>query len=136
MAVTCTISLRGKGTSSHAHYHLKAVSQRLISMDELAERISESCTLTPADVVACLAALNSEVKHQLQDGNTVDLGWLGRFSLGLQTQGHALPNHCTKADIKAVKINYRPSLKLKRFIKGVTEFKIDPAAKFKYKTNS
>lgn len=103
IAVTCTISSRGKRTSPHAHYHLIAVSQGLISMDELAKRISKTCTLAPADVVACLAALNSEVKYQLQDGNTVDLGWLGRFSVGLQTQGHSLPNHCTKADIKAVK---------------------------------
>ena len=133
MAVNFTISKRGKGLSSQAsHYHLKPIYDSTVTMDELAIRISKACSLTPADVVACLSALNSEIRYQLQNGQKVELGWLGSFKIATETTAHASPEQCSKKDIRRVKVNYQPTKEFKRYLSNTTDFKIDPKAKSKY----
>ncbi len=133
MAVNFTISKRGKGLSSQAsHYHLKPIYDSTVTMDELAIRISKACTLTPADVVACLSALNSEIRYQLQNGNKVEIGWLGSFKIAAETTAHPHPELCSKKDIKHIKVNYQPTKEFKRYLSNTTDFKIDPKAKMKY----
>ncbi len=133
MAVNFTISKRGKGLSNQAsHYHLKPIYDSTVTMDELAVRISKACTLTPADVVACLSALNSEIRYQLQNGQKVELGWLGSFKIATETKAHANPEQCSKKDIRRVKVNYQPTKEFKRYLSNTTDFKIDPKAKMKY----
>ncbi|MBZ9779698.1 hypothetical protein LB452_12265 [Psychroflexus sp. CAK8W] len=132
--ITCTISKRGNGVKADpsANYHLKAVYNRSIGMDELARRISNKCTLNTSDVIGCLNALNEEILFQLKDGNKVDLGWLGSLKIGLEAKAHSSPIDCKVSDIKRVKINYQPNKNLKRELKHTTNFKIDPKAKLKY----
>ncbi|MGM0636561.1 MAG: hypothetical protein ACQESK_10890 [Bacteroidota bacterium] len=133
--IKCTISKRGKGVraDNSANYHLKAVSRSTVSLDELARRISNKCTLSTSDIIGCLNALNEEVLFQLQDGNKVDLGWMGSLKIGLQTHAHTSPEDCAISDIKKVKINYRPNKEMNRHLNNLSEFSIDPAAKLRYR---
>lgn len=134
MAVKCTISKRANGinnTPKHV-YHIKPIVEHTVTMDELATRISDSCSLTHADVVACLSALNKQVVTSLKEGHKVDLMWLGNFKMALETQAHATPTACSKTDIKRVKINYQPSKHIKKQLQDFTDFVIEPKAKLKY----
>lgn len=138
MSVKCTISKRGSGVSQDQlpHFHLKPVYKTTISIDQLAKRISDTCTLSQPDVIACLSALNLEVKDQLQQGNRIDLGWLGTFKLAIETQSHTDPSKCSPKDIKRVKVNYQLNKNLKHELNNLTRFKIDPEAKLKYGDDS
>lgn len=134
MAITCTITKRANGINkTHQHvYHLKPIITNTLDMDTLATRISDSCSLTHADVVACLSALNKQVTEALKQGNKVDLGWLGSLKIGLETQAQTTPEACSKQDIKRVKINYQPSKQIKKDLKNFSHFIIEPKAKLKY----
>jgi len=134
MAVTCTISKRTNGinkTPKHV-YHLKPIINKTVDIDELATRISNSCSLTHADVVACISALNKEVIEALKAGNKVDLMWLGSFKIALETQSQISAQSCSKSDIKRVKVNYQPSKQIKKELHAFSNFKIDPKAPLKY----
>ena len=134
-SITCTISKRGNNikADASANYHLKAVYNGTIGMDELARRISNKCTLNTSDVIGCLNALNEEILFQLKDGNKVDLGWLGSLKIGLETKAHTSPADCKVTDIQRVKINYQANKTMKRELNHNTTFKIDPQAKLKYR---
>ncbi|MBQ7421705.1 MAG: HU family DNA-binding protein [Prevotella sp.] len=56
-----------------------------VGLQELSENISESCTLTEADVYAVVKALVAEMKTQLQSGKTVVLDDFGRFHLTIKS---------------------------------------------------
>lgn len=134
MAVTCTISKRTNSISATPNhvYHLKPIISRTIDVDEMASRISENCSLTHADVVATLSALNHQILLALKAGHKIDLSWLGSFKIGIETQAHTTPEACGKADIKRVKVNYQPSKNMKKKLKNLTGFNIDSKAKLKY----
>ncbi len=125
--IKCIISKRGSGINATPtpNYHVKAVYKRHLDMDEIARRISNKCSLTTADVIACLNALNEEVLFQLKDGNKVDLGWLGSFKLGLETKAHPTPENCSTKDIQRVKVNYLPNKKMKKELNTQLRFKIE-----------
>lgn len=124
--IKCKVSKRGSGvkTSPTPNYHLKAVCKQHTSMDEIARRISNKCSLTKADVIACLNALNEEVMDQLSGGNKVDLGWLGSFKIGLETKAHPSPEDCKIKDIKRVKVNYLPNKQMKKELNTQLTFKV------------
>ena len=124
--INCKISKRGSGfkTTETPNYHLKAVYKHDITMDDIARLISNKCSLTKADIVACLSALNEEVYFQLTDGNKVDLGWLGSFKIGLETNAHKNAEDCSLKDIKRVKINYTPNKLMKKGLNNLSDFKI------------
>jgi len=52
-------------------------------------RISERCTLTPADVKATVAALIEEMALQMAQGRAVDVEGLGRFRASLKVSDRA-----------------------------------------------
>ncbi len=134
MAVTCTISKRANGinkTPEHV-YHLKPLINQTVDMDELATRISNSCSLTHADVVACISALNKEVIKALKAGDKVDLMWLGSFKIALETEAQPMAQACSKNDIKRVKVNYQPGRHIKKELQAFSNFKIDSKAALKY----
>ena len=54
--------------------------------NNIIERIVGKCTLTKADVVACLIAIEEAVIEELKNGNSVRLGNLGSFRITLKTR--------------------------------------------------
>mgnify|MGYP002712976039 CR=1 FL=1 len=134
MAITCTISKRSNNINSDAEpvYHLKPIVNNTITMDALAKRISDSCTLTHADVVACLNALNHELLRALLDGDKVDMAWLGTFKVALETQSQTAPEQCSKTDVKKIKVNYQPSKPLKTHLQSQATVVLKPDAKQRY----
>lgn len=120
MAIACTITKRQNNINPNAQpvYHIKPLIKNTIDVDELAKRISSTCSLTQPDVVACLNALNHELLKALLNGDKVDIAWLGTFKIGMQTKAQVSPERCTKNDIKKIHVNYQPSKTLKTALRS------------------
>jgi predicted histone-like DNA-binding protein len=83
------------------------------------DAISGECSLHEVDVKAVLTALVIKLDYYLQKGNVVDLGHVGKFKMGFKSTAKDDPTKLSpKRNIKKYHINYQPSLKLKRKLKG------------------
>lgn len=60
-----------------------------VSLETMSVRISERCTLTPADVKATVVALVEEISLQMAQGRVVDVEGLGRFRASLKVSDRA-----------------------------------------------
>ena len=54
-------------------YYAVPVSSKLVSVKRLSRIISDRCSLTGSDVVACIDALAHVIEEQIHDGNSVCL---------------------------------------------------------------
>lgn len=109
----------GKSTQQ---YILQAVNTGTIDLDTLSERISNECTLHSVDVKAVLMALGSKLDFYLKEGKIVDLGDVGKFKMGFKGTAAEKPELLSvKKSIQKFHINYQPSLKLKRQLKGAID---------------
>lgn len=100
-------------------YILQAINTGTINLDKLSEYISNECTLHSVDVKAVLIALGNKLDFYLKDGKIVDLGDVGKFKMGFKGTAEKSPELLSvKKNIQKFHINYQPSLKLKRQLKG------------------
>ena len=68
-------------------YYAQAQARGVMGIREIAERIQRECTVTRADTMAVLTALEDVVSEGLQSGEIVRLGELGSLQLGLSGKG-------------------------------------------------
>lgn len=68
---------KGKYVAKVRHY-------QTVDFDKMADRISNSCTLTKADIIATLTAFGEEMKRSLQDGDMVIMPNIGKFKLEME----------------------------------------------------
>ncbi len=64
----------------------KATISGYISTEQLAEMITDRCTVTDTDTLAVLHALAKVMKKELQDGKRIKLDYLGAFKVGISTK--------------------------------------------------
>lgn len=134
MAIVCTINKRQNNINQTQEpvYHLKPLVNHTVNMYELAQRISARCSLTEADVVACLNALNHELMRALLDGDKVDMAWMGTYKIALQTKAQVEPGLCSKNDIKRFSVNYQPSAVLKKKLQSQARITLSKEALQRY----
>ena len=65
-----------KNSKRKGYWYARAVSPDLVSVKDLALRISERCTVTEPDILAVISALVFEMNQVLKDGNRVKLDGL------------------------------------------------------------
>lgn len=87
---------KGKYVAKVRHY-------QTVDFDTIAERISDSCTLTKADVIATLTAFSKEMVRSLKDGDMVEMPEIGKFKLEMEVAPVNAPGE------------FEPSRHLKRF---------------------
>ena len=68
-------------------YYAQAQARGVMGIREIAERIQRECTVTRADTMAVLTALEDVVSEGLQSGEIVRLGELGSAPAGTERQG-------------------------------------------------
>jgi len=105
-------------------YILQTKVKAEMSLEDLCERINQFCSLTEADVMACISQLNFQVWYALQQGYKVNLGDLGSFKMAVQSASKPKAAALRKSDVQKFKINYQPSKRLKRQLKSGVEMKI------------
>lgn len=81
---------------------------RQITTKELAEDISDRCTIHRADVVAVLDALSISAMHYLMNGFGVQLGELGSFSMRISCKSAPTIKEFKPELIKGAKVRYTP----------------------------
>ncbi len=119
MALRYRITKRSNNIGNKQNsYILQAVNTGTIDIDTLSEHISSECTLHTVDVKAVLMALGKKLDFYLQEGKIVDMGDVGKFKMGFKGSAAEKPELLSVKNIKKFHINYQPSLKLKRKLKG------------------
>ena len=82
-------------------------------LDELAQDISNSCTLTVHDIKAVLSALEECIYKTLRNGQSTRFGDLGSFHLTISSSGAATEEEFSKENLRGVKVRFIPSSKLR-----------------------
>lgn len=85
----------------------------VIKLKELAEDISDRCTVHRADVMAVLDVLSISTISFLNKGLGVELGELGRFSIRMKSKSTASKDEFTPDLIRGAMIRYTPSVEMK-----------------------
>src|SRR5450759_4718531 len=106
-------------------YYAVPVSSKLVSVKRLSRIISDRCSLTGSDVVACIDALAHVIEEQIHDGNSVCLKGLGIFWLAASSPGFETPEECTPSNVFAKRICFLPEMDLKKNLANVEFTKVD-----------
>lgn len=102
-------------------YCVQPVSSGTVTLEDLADEIEGTSTVSRADLVAVLSALERRIGDALLAGNTVRLGDLGSFRVSLRSRPRELPAQVNpRTDVEEVKVRFRPSVRLGR--------RVNPAA--------
>lgn len=88
-------------------YYAQAQARGEAGIRELSQRIQQSCTVTRADVMAVLIALEDVVADSLANGEIVRLGELGSLQVSLRGKGAISPEEYHDGLIEKGKILFR-----------------------------
>lgn len=91
-----------------AKFYAKMQASGVVDLDEMAEEISYSTTLTDGDVLNVLRALIKQMKKNLMAGKIVRMEKFGTFQFQLCSEGAENEKSFTAANINAVHIQFRP----------------------------
>ena len=106
-------ALQGAG---EAKYYAQAQARGEMGIREIAERIQQMCTVTRADVMGVLVALEDVVADGLKGGEIVRLGSLGSLQLGLSGTGAESPDLYSDSMIERIRVLFRPGQTLQEAI--------------------
>jgi predicted histone-like DNA-binding protein len=126
MAIRYRITKRSNSIQNKKEqFIMQAVHTGKIDLDFISYAISNECTLHAVDVKAVLMALGIKLDFYLQEGKVVDLGDVGKFKMGFKSTAEDHPTKLSpKRNIIKHHINYQPSVKFKRKLKGkITTYK-------------
>lgn len=101
-------------------YYACAQARGVMGIREIAARIQQTCTMTRADVMGVLVALEDVVAEGLQGGEIVRLGELGSLQLSLSGTGADAKEEYDDSMIERVRVLFRPGQTLQEAINNVT----------------
>lgn len=99
---------RKHGTQSE-QWGVRLFQSGTVGTRQLAERISENCTLKVSDVESCLTALSEVMREELSEGKRVVLRDVGSFRIGLKSPTMAdISELNLKLDRIGLSVNFTP----------------------------
>lgn len=111
------------GTTPRKMY-AQAVNNGYVSFDELCKEISETCTLTSADVKAVMDRMNFTLNKNLKAGRIVQFGEIGNFRIAVGSTGSKTADDFNSSQIKKPKIVFYPGSYLQSTRRAVTFEKV------------
>lgn len=106
---------RKNPTNKVVKYYAQPSAVSVVTLDQITDRIEKRSTVSSADAKAVLDALQYEIKEALLAGCSVRLGDLGSFRPTLASRGMTTADEVTSASVKAVRVRFTPSTKLKKW---------------------
>jgi len=100
-------------------YYVSAKTAGEISLEELSENIADRCTLTEADVLATLSALQREMTRNLMSGRIVRFGSFGSFQLSLNSSGVENADDASLSQVKGVRVRFRPGTRIQENLRNL-----------------
>ncbi len=94
-------------------WYATAIASGEATLDMIASKIENRCTVTRPDILAVLAAFNDEITDRLALGQIVRLGELGTLQLGLSSKGAASEDKWDPILIRKAHVNFRAGTRLK-----------------------
>ena len=115
--------------NASAKYYALGTTSGEVGVRELADRITESSTVTSIDTLAVLEALLKVISRKLANGRIVRLGDLGTFRLTLKSEGSDQPENFNNTMIKGTKLHFRPGKLFKNVLKNIVfaKVKVNPS---------
>lgn len=93
-------------------YYPQPIVNGFVTLNQLAERIQDKCTLTIHDVKGIVDTLQRFILRVLEDGKSVRFGDFGSFHVTSNSVGQELADDCSIADVKKLHVRFRKSAKL------------------------
>ena len=127
-AVTYSVVARKKPNDleGSAKYYALAQARGEMGIREMADRIQQMCTVTRADTLAVLVALEEEVCRGLCNGEIVRLGELGSLQVGVKSEGVRLEADFHESMINKIWVRFRPGMVLKGMLDGAAFERVSP----------
>lgn len=119
MALKYRIVERQNALTKTLQYYAMIAPVEPLTLEDIAEGIEKTCTVSSADIKAVLDALQFEVIRALKAGNSVRLGDLGSFRPTLASRSALSAEAFTAANLKGVRVRFTPSARME------TELKLD-----------
>ncbi len=102
-----------EGTTKYYGY---IVSLYKLDIEDIATRISSTCTVTRHDCLAVLSALQEQIIYALQEGKSVHLGDLGSFRIVANGLGSDTAEDYDPSRITRLRVCFTPNVRLKKAI--------------------
>ena len=119
MAIKYRIAERQNPLTKTLQYYAQVMPVEPLTLEDIAEGIEKTSTVSSADIKAVLDALQFEVIRALRAGNSVRLGDLGSFRPTLASRSALSAEAFTIANLKGVRVRFTPSARME------TELKLD-----------
>ena len=98
-----------KGSKNYRKYYAHTVKQGVVTLEDIESMIEENCTAKASDVRLVLRELFDTIKFYMQNGYTVDLKELGKFSISVKSVCVDDPKQFrSDKHITGFKCNYTP----------------------------
>lgn len=107
------------------YYYPAVVYTGTVTRNQLCKLISEKTTVTRADVLCAIVALEEYIAEKLANSGCVRLGDLGTFSTTIRAyEGCDDKAHISAKNIKTVRVAFRPSTELKQDLQDEVQYKM------------
>lgn len=97
-----------------AKWYAQAAAGTPVDVEEIAQQISDTNTVTDADIAAVLKSLQRVVALYLRNGYSVRLGDLGAFRATIASNGEDSAEAVTASSIKCLRVRFTPARWLKK----------------------
>lgn len=107
--------------NSQTLYYPALDDRKVANLDMVCEEISRVSTLTRADVMATVIALQETMLYLMEQGYNVKLDDLGTFSLHASAKGKERPEAVSYRDITKLNMKFLPTKEVK---KAINQFQV------------
>ncbi|MCD8318820.1 MAG: DNA-binding protein [Paraprevotella sp.] len=105
-----------RNLEAQGKYYGFIVNMSAIGIEEIATRISSTCTVTRHDCLAVLSALQEQIIYALQEGKRVHLGDLGCFRTVANGMGSTTAEDYNPSFFTRLRVCFIPNVKLKNAV--------------------
>ena len=102
-----------RSQSGETKFYAYIMNMEEIGIDDLATRISATCTVTRHDCLAVLSSLQEQIIYAMQEGKRVSLGDIGRFRVTANGAGSETAEAYDIKLLKSLRVRFTPNTKLK-----------------------
>ena len=113
------VKQKRNGINSTELYYATPAWSGMIGTRDIAQRLADRSTLTPADIRATLIGLVDVMENYLHEGYSVKLDDLGVFRLSATSAGYEAPEDCLPHRVRVGKLCFRADPQIKEKLKHV-----------------
>ena len=100
-------------------FYAHAIGDGFVNLKRLAHFASKQSTVSRADCMAVLIALQDTVIEELREGRIVQIGELGNFQVGVRSQGSDALEEVNPLNVKSAHINFRTGAYFREMLETV-----------------